>query len=230
MTIKAVIFDLDGTLVKFNLDFKALRAEAIGHLTREGFPASVFSLNETIFETLKKAEIYMKNNGKDKHDVKEMRERVFKIAEQYEIQAAKHTETLPGVNETLKLLKKMHLKLGLFTINSSLAADYLLQKLKLNQFFDAVATRDAVEMVKPNPEHLSFVLHKLSVKPKEAIIVGDSVLDMRSAVEMKAIAVGIPTGISTQEALVQAGATYITTSLIDLPTLIHQINQAQTKT
>lgn len=230
MTIKAVIFDLDGTLVKFNLDFKSLRAEAINHLTREGFPASVFSLNETIFETLKKAEIYMKNNGKDKRDVKEMRERVFKIAERYEIQAAKHTETLPGVNETLKLLKKMHLKLGLFTINSTLAADYLLQKLKLRLFFDAVATRDAVEMVKPNPQHLAFVLHKLGVKPKEAIIVGDSVLDMKSAVEMKTIAVGIPTGISTQEALVQAGATYIITSLIDLPTLIHQINQARTKT
>ncbi|MGQ9566218.1 MAG: HAD family hydrolase [Candidatus Bathyarchaeales archaeon] len=230
MVIKAVVFDLDGTLVKFNLDFKALRAETINYLTRAGFPASVFSLNETIFETLKKAEIYVNNSGKTKLDIKKIKQEVFKLAERYEIQAAKHTDTLPGVNSALKLLKKMQLKLGLFTINSSLAAGYLLEKLKLKQFFDAIVTRDSVEMVKPNPQHLTVVLRELGVKPKEAIIVGDSVLDMKSATELKTIGVGIPTGISTQQALIQAGATYIITSLTDLPTLVHQLNQAQART
>lgn len=62
--IKAVVFDLDGTLVNFNLDYKSLRAEARDFLIRQGVPASVLSINESIFTMLKKTEIFMKNNCK----------------------------------------------------------------------------------------------------------------------------------------------------------------------
>ncbi len=57
MTIKAVVFDLDGTIVKFNLDYKSARAEVIQFLSDHDFPASVFSINESVFEMLKKVEI-----------------------------------------------------------------------------------------------------------------------------------------------------------------------------
>jgi len=229
VTINAVVFDLDGTLVKFKLDYKALRAEAIQHLTQEGFPASIFSLNESIFETLKKAKIYMKNNGEKEQGFSRVKKAIYRIAERYELQAARDTEPQPGVNETLKTLKKMKLKLGLFTINSDQATSYLLQQIRLKKYFDAVVSRDSVEMVKPDPQHLALVLQTLNVRPKGALVVGDSVIDMKSAEELKAIGVGIPTGISTPEALVQAGATYLITSLTDLPTLIHQFNK-ETKT
>ena len=64
MVVEAVIFDLDGTLANFNLDFKALRSEVRSYLMRIGVPASVLSVNESIFEMLTKTEIYVKNNGK----------------------------------------------------------------------------------------------------------------------------------------------------------------------
>ena len=64
MPIEAVIFDLDGTLANFNLDFKTLRAEVRSYLMRIGVPASVLNVNESIFEMLTKTEIFVKNNGK----------------------------------------------------------------------------------------------------------------------------------------------------------------------
>lgn len=226
MTIKAVIFDLDGTIVKFNLDYKTVRAETIQQLTKEGFPASIFSLNESIFAMLQKTKIYMENNGKNEQEIQKIKEKIFKLAERYEIQAARDTELLPGVSETLKALKKMNLKLGLFTINCNQATNYLLKQLRLKRFFDAVATRDDAEMVKPDPQHLAAVLQILGVKPEEALVVGDGVTDMKSAADLKAVGVGIPTEMSTPQALMRAGATSLITSLTDLPTLIHQFNQA----
>ncbi len=52
MPVEAVIFDLDGTLAHFNLDFKALRGEVRGYLIRVGVPTSVVNVNESIFEML----------------------------------------------------------------------------------------------------------------------------------------------------------------------------------
>lgn len=225
VTIKAVIFDLDGTLVKFNLDYKTVRAETKQILIKEGFPASIFSLDESIFDMLKKAQVYMKNNGKKPTEIQKIKETIFKLAERHELEAARHTELLPGVNETLKLLKKMKLKLGVFTMNCTTATNYILQQLSLKRFFNAVVTRDCVEMVKPAPQHLAQVLQALDVKPEEALVVGDGVSDMKSAEELKAIGVGLPLGVSTPQALTHAGATCLITSLTDLPTLIGQLIQ-----
>lgn len=223
MTIKAVIFDLDGTLVKFNIDYKTVRAEAKQILVKEGFPASLFSLDESIFDMLQKAQVYMKNNGKKQTEITKVKVAIFKLAERHELEAARTTELLPGATETLKMLKKMRLKLGLFTINCSMATDYMLKQLQLARFFDAVTTRNCVEMTKPAPEHLATVLKSLNVKPKETFVVGDGVSDMQSAQELETVGIGILTGVATSEALTKAGATYLLTSLTDLPTLLDQL-------
>lgn len=225
MTIKAVIFDLDGTLVKFNLDYKTVRAETKQILVKEGFPASIFSLDESIFDMLQKAQLYMKNNGRKETEIAKIRETIFKLAERHELEAARTTELLPGASETLEILKKMKLKLGLFTINCTAATDYILKQLQLAGFFKAIATRDCVEIVKPAPEHLATVLKRLNVKPEETLVVGDGMSDMKSAQELKAIGVGLPMGVATSEALTRAGATCLITSLTDLPTLVNQHNQ-----
>ena len=52
--IEAVIFDLDGTLAHFNLDYKALRSEVRTYLMSIHVPVSVLDANESIFEMLKK--------------------------------------------------------------------------------------------------------------------------------------------------------------------------------
>ena len=57
--IKAVVFDLDGTLVTFNLDIKACRIEIIQYLTEQGIPRDLFSMKETAFDMLVKTKKYL---------------------------------------------------------------------------------------------------------------------------------------------------------------------------
>ena len=64
LPLEAVIFDLDGTLAHFNLDYKTLRSEVRTYLMSAHIPASLLDVNENIFEMLKKAEIFVKNNSK----------------------------------------------------------------------------------------------------------------------------------------------------------------------
>jgi HAD superfamily hydrolase (TIGR01549 family) len=225
LSTEAVIFDLDGTLAHFNLDFKTLRSEARSYLMRIGVPASVLNVNESIFEMLTKTEIFVKNNGKPAIAFGEVRSQVMAIAEKYEMEAALTTSLIPGASETLKELKRMKLKIGLCTSSSEKAANYILQRFNIKDFFQIVVARDRVKYVKPHTEQFEVALKALGVSPQTAVIVGDSIVDMQSAKELKAIAVGLPTGTSTMEQLKNNGANYIITSLTDLPVLIKEINK-----
>jgi HAD superfamily hydrolase (TIGR01509 family) len=225
MRAKAVIFDLDGTLASFNLDYKAVRAEVKGYLVKRGVPASILSVNESIFEMLRKTEIFVKNSGKPSKFLAEIRSEALAMAEKYELEAAKRTSLLPGAVETLKALKCMNLKIGLCTINSEKSMNHILNRFEIADFFDVKVPRNKVNHFKPHPEHLEVALKALGASAKDAVVVGDSSTDMQSAKELKAIAVGLPTGVSTIEQLTSNGANYIITSITDLPILIAQINK-----
>ncbi len=225
MAIKAVIFDLDGTLANFNIEYKAVRAEVRSFLIRAGLPPSILSLNESIFEMLKKTKIFLKNNGKSDKNFAEIQNKALAIAEKYELEASKTTSLFPGVLETLKALKEKGLKIGLCTINSEKSVNYILKKFGIAKFFDAVTPRDKVKNVKPSIEHLKATIKALKVSPEETVVAGDSWIDMQCARELKAIAVGLPTGISSPKDLAAAGANYFITSITDLPSLIEYLNK-----
>jgi phosphoglycolate phosphatase-like HAD superfamily hydrolase len=50
---------------------------------------------------------------------------------------------------------------------------------------------------------------------------------MQSARALKAMAVGLPTGVATMEQLKGLGANYIITSITDLPVLVEKLNKGQ---
>jgi phosphoglycolate phosphatase-like HAD superfamily hydrolase len=87
-----------------------------------------------------------------------------------------------------------------------------------------VTPREKVKYVKPNTEHLEATLKALEAKPEEAVLVGDGIRDMQCAHELKAISIGLPTGLSTEKQLITSGANYLITSITDLPALIKSIN------
>jgi HAD superfamily hydrolase (TIGR01549 family) len=224
MVIKAVIFDLDGTIATFNLDYKTVRAEVRGYLMKMGVPASVVNVNENIFDMLKKTELFMINSGKTTNMIDQIRRESLQIAEKYEIEAAANTNLLPGAVDALKELRKLGLKIGLCTINSVNSTEFILERFKLKKYFDAIITRNQVTRFKPEPEHCNAALETMNTSAVQTAMVGDSVTDIQAAKEIKATAIGLPTGVSTKEQLINQGANYIITSITDLPILIERIN------
>src|SRR4030067_3292779 len=138
MVVKAVVFVLDGTIATFNLANMTIRAKVRNLLAKAGIPSSVLSMNESMFDMLKKVEIFMKNSGKSGRSVSKIRRDVWDLAEKYELEAAKTASLLPGAPEPLEELKKMRLKLCLFTTNNEKTANYILKSFELDKFFAAV--------------------------------------------------------------------------------------------
>ena len=222
--IKAVIFDLDGTLKEFNLDIKACRTKIINLLTQLGFSRSLFSLNESAFDMLKKVKKSPITEDR-KIQFTKIKDMVFSVVEEYELEAARTAKIFENIPETLKALRDMKLKIALCTISSKKTTEYILKRYHLEQFFDAVVTRDSVFEVKPHPTHLEAALDALKVKSQEAVLVGDSVKDIQCAVQLAVLAVGVTTGLSSLEELTCSGAHYIASSVTDIPILVEQLNR-----
>jgi HAD superfamily hydrolase (TIGR01509 family) len=225
MFIKAVIFDLDGTIASFNLDYRTVRALVKDYLAKRGVPSSLLSLDESVFEMLRKTEIWAKDSGKGAEFVDEVRREALATTESFEVEAASTTNLLPRVVDTLKTLKAMGLKIGLCTINSEKSVNRILERFGIAGLFDVTVPRNRVRHVKPDPEHLDAALKVLGASPAETLVVGDSRVDMQSAKKLGAVATGMPTGVSTVEQLMEGGADYIVTSMADLPLLVKKLNE-----
>jgi HAD superfamily hydrolase (TIGR01509 family) len=223
--IKAVIFDLDGTLTSFNLDYRTVRAEARSYLVKMGIPPIILEVNESIFKMLQKTERFLSNQGRSRRVTREIQSEVLAIAESYEWEAAKSTKLLSGVVDTLNKLEERRIKMGLFTINSEKSVKQILRRFNLAGFFDVVIPRNRVRYIKPHTEHLRSALKELGVNPEESMVVGDGTSDMMCAQRMGVVSVGLPTGISSVDGLINAGAHYVVTSIMDLPLLIDEIRK-----
>ncbi len=227
MPIKAIIFDLDGTVASFNLDYRSVRALVMSHLTSKGVPASILSLDESVFEMLRKTETWGEITGKSVKFLNKLRKQALAMTEAYEFEAASKTTLLPGVVEALRTLRAMGLKIGMCTINSEKSVNYILERFDIARLFDVTVPRNHVRHFKPDSEHLEAALKVLGVSPSETLVVGDSRVDMQSAKKLGAVAAGLPTGVSTLEQLMDGGADYILTSMADLPRLVKTLNESE---
>jgi len=224
--IKAIIFDLDGTLIPFTLNVNTCRAEIIKYLMTQDFPKSLFSMKETAFDMLVRIKKYLITQGNKDKNLETIEKKLFSIVESYELKAAKETAIFQGTIETLTTLREMNLKIALCTISGEKATNYILNRFNLESYFDAVIPRESVSAVKPNPIHLEAVLKALDVKSYESVLIGDSVKDVYAALHLKVLTVGMTTGISTKEELICAGAHYLASSITEIPILITQLNKS----
>lgn len=184
-------------------------------------------MKETIYKMLGNLEVYMKTKGEEASKFSKIKKSVLSIADRYELKATQTTHLIQGVLETVKALRKMGLKTALFTIRGPAATDHFLRQYDVARLFDAVITREDTVAVKPDPAHLKAVLKILRIQPSEAVVVGDSVLDMKCARKLDMIAVGVSTGIASPQELAQAEATYLISSITEIPSLVQQLNKRE---
>lgn len=99
-----------------------------------------------------------------------------------------------GIQTTLTTLSRDGCRLGVFTGASSAVAETLLQSAGLLHQFDEVVGGDEVAHPKPDPEGIVMTLARLNVEPELAAYVGDSPLDLRAATAAGTHAVGAAWG------------------------------------
>ena len=177
--IKALIFDLDGVLVKTKIiHFDALNAALKKY---ENYEIS-FSDHSNIFDglpTKKKLKILLDNKRIKKSNIN----KIIKFKKKKTDIVLK--EKIKFSTKTFKLFEKLHkkYKIGIATnaINSTLKI--CISKLKLGKFVDFQISNEEVLYPKPHPEIYLRCLINLGVKPSETIILEDSHHGRESAEE-----------------------------------------------
>jgi HAD superfamily hydrolase (TIGR01549 family) len=122
------------------------------------------------------------------------------VMDQYEWDSAQKNSPVDGAKGVLMSLKKMKLKTGLLTNNGRRSIVYLLKKYGFMRLLDVVVTRSDLgdfNSLKPSPVGLNRVLERLEVKAREAVYVGDSVVDVRAALSIGTMPIFVTTGYST---------------------------------
>lgn len=99
----------------------------------------------------------------------------------YQANALVHTRPFPGVSETLAQLRARGLALAVCTNKPTAAAMAVLHGLGLAAFFDAVVGGDSLPVRKPEPGPLLHILDRLGVAPDAVLMVGDSANDVATA-------------------------------------------------
>ena len=173
---RAVLFDLDGTLVETHIDFPAM-TEAMQKLARSyDVPQSVTD-GKDILGLVDAATNDVQTRG---GDGPALRRTAFAALEAMEIAGCSQPILLPGTRETLSALTRRGVKVGVVTRNCRGVSVRLLARFALPHHL--LLTRDDVAKTKPNPEHLWDALGMLGVPPEEAAMVGDHFMDIEAGV------------------------------------------------
>jgi len=218
--LKAVIFDLDGVLMRFNLDSRRIKEDVIRYFVRNGLQDGLLSPTSSFSSIRESVRTFFSIAGKDPSWTEGLIKEGEKIPIEHEIRAATVTELLPNAKKTLMALKSMGLKLAVFTYNNSSATRIALRRHNLENFFDVVVARDMVIRPKPSPMHLDTVLNRLGVTKDEAIVVGDTEMDIKPCKELGVRVIAITTGIRTADELKFYSPDFLIEDLSDLPEIV----------
>lgn len=191
---KAVVFDLDGTLIDSVPDLRAALNRMLADLDR---PSLVDDEVKTMVgdgvHVLVERALAARGGGLT-GDAFEAAFRRF-LAD-YEANASVETRPFPGAEAALARLKQGGAGLGICTNKPQAATEAVLAALDLAPHVDAVVGGDAVPGGgrKPDARHLLTVLEKLAVAPADAVLVGDSAADIGCARAARVPAIAVSFG------------------------------------
>ncbi|QTD42530.1 HAD family hydrolase [Sporosarcina sp. Te-1] len=95
------------------------------------------------------------------------------------------------ITDLLKLLKSLHIKIGIFTGKGRRSLDISLEALKMDGLFDVIVTGDDVVKPKPDPEGLIKALSLLRVNKADAVFIGDSDADIIAGKQAGVTTIGV---------------------------------------
>ena len=214
----AAIFDLDGTLVTFELDIREWRKVIIGEMDRRGFDTAGLDLDTSTQQILDNARAQVSSGDVARYD--DLRHDAFSVLDSLELEGAKSASVFPAAEGVLRLLKSKGFRLALLTNSGRTGASLSLTRWGLQGFFELVLTRDDISVMKPRPDGLTMAVRMLGVPPDHAYYIGDSPYDVLASKGAGVKSVAVATGNYPAERLRDEGADYVISSLSELPGIL----------
>ena len=206
--LKGAIFDMDGVLV----DSHPIHMRAWRRLFQSiGKPVEERDM-EFMLEGQKKEDILRHFLGdlsdENKKSLSEQKEILFQ-------EEARTIDTIPGVRRFLDDLAAESIAMGVASCGSGRRVNYLLDLLRLRDYFQVVLTGDDVNQGKPDPAIFHMAAIQLKTHPEELLVLEDSVSGVTAAKNsgMKCLGIGAN---DREKALLQAGADEVSPNFLSI--------------
>lgn len=172
--VRALIFDLDGTLIDSKLDLAMAVNATLAELGRNPLP------HDQIFSYVGQGALTLiaraLGEGASEEECRSGLEFFIKY---YSAHKLDNTALYPGVRETLDALKGM--PMAVYTNKPVRVSRSIIQGLGVGDHFRAVYGGNSFERKKPDPMGVESILREFGAAPGQVMIVGDSEVDVQTA-------------------------------------------------
>lgn len=217
--IRAVIFDLDGTLIDSRADIARSANRALSTLGFAELPVEVIS--EFVGDGAPKL---LERAARLAPDDPRLSGLVAAFLDDYAAHPVVTTSVFPGAREALEALSA--LPLGLCTNKPRVTTELVLRALDLERHFQGVVAGDDLPRRKPDPLPILHLAEKLGVPVKSVLVVGDGAQDIEAGRAAGARAVGVRHGIQPIERLLAASPERVLDSLDELPAYVAELGSS----
>ena len=215
MKYKAVIFDLDGTLVNSIKDI----ADAMNIvLKKRNYPSYNYETYKTFVGSGVRSLVVSALPGANPKN-EEVEACLKDMMQVYSEVCTVKTKPYEGILELLEKLNAKNIKVSVLSNKE----DTLTKKIAaflLPEFLSPVLGLKVEVDKKPNPKVALEVCEEIGVKPEETIFIGDTDVDILVAKNANMLPVGVSWGFRDKESLVNAGAAQVLQHPLDLMKII----------
>lgn len=169
--LKAVILDLDGTMA----DTETMYSDAFADLLRNYHAEPKPYKHGLVHMVGKNTESILALLIKQYHIEGDIKTMVLQLRKKYfDLIKNGNVKPMKGLKKLLLLLKTNHIKMAVASGSSSQNIHTILDKLRIENFFDVVVGADEVSHGKPDPEIYENTVKKLGNKKNECIVIEDT--------------------------------------------------------
>lgn len=227
MSIRLIIFDLDGTLIDSSVDITnalnyAIAPYGLKHLSTEDTIKMVGEGVTRLIERLLASVMVPAGASGMPQGLSEIKADVTsRFLEYYTEHILDNTREYPGVKETLEKLDNY--KKAVISNKRESLSRMVLDGLGLSRFFDIIVGSDTTPEKKPSPLPILKVLSDLNIRSADAVMIGDSNLDIDAGQAAGVTTVAVTYGYRPIEVI--SHADHIIDRIIDLIPLLEKINK-----
>jgi len=215
--LRAVLLDLDGTIVKSALKGSEIRERALRRLRKEGLDLPGLEESRTIYHML------IRLSRRLGSMFPEVRKALFEEFDEYELSLVERITVAGGAATALATLREMGVKTAILTNSGRRYAELAVEKGEISGLFDLLVTRDDVETLKPSPRFVTLALRRLRVGREEVMLIGDASVDALLAKKVRVVFVASPSTVFPRERLLAEEPDYVIEGISTLPELVRRL-------
>ena len=216
MPLKAVVFDLDGTLIDSRINYELMAGKIRKVLSEAGIAEEHLTDRRKIYHVIRGGDQVLMEMGIDATRRPQIKVEMERIMNQVELEGAHLSKPMRNAKRTLRTLRKHGLGIGVATRG---CREYALKSMELtgiHQYVDKCLARDDVPYPKPDPRHLLELLVHFKAEPNEVIYIGDTTTDLDTAKAARVEFIGYKRDEEWGKMLIEAGCTRMVDNLIYL--------------